>query len=420
MKKILFRFTVFFIIITAAAGATVCYLFARDNSDSSVPQSISSTVSEVQKQRDQIINEASEMRGVWIPCMSLVLSEEERSENGFRKKFSEIAQRCHDFGLNTLIVHVRPYGDAIYRSEIFPWSHILSGTQGKGVDFDPLEIILEEAHKRGLTVHAWINPLRISTGQTPSKLSEDNPYIKWKNDPDTDVNEFVFEYNGGIYYDPSDPQVRKLILDGVRELTENYDIDGIHIDDYFYPSEETDYDKEKYDSYLNTVPEGCIPLSQKEWRKNNINMLVSGMYDIVHNSEKEMVFGISPQCNFENNELISADIKSWCSINGYADYICPQIYVSNDHPVFPFRTLADKWRSFVTADIKLYFGLGLYKAGTDADSGTWLDSEDNIRTQIEYSRKKNADGFILYSYDYLSDNTARKEVKNAAPIITGK
>ncbi len=350
----------------------------------------------------------SELKGVWIPCMSLVLNESERSESGFRKKFSAIAENCSSHGLNTLIVHVRPYGDSLYRSELFPWSHILTGTQGKDPGFDPLEIILEEAHKRHLAVHAWINPLRISTGQTPPTLSSGNPYMKWKNDPETDLNELTFECDGGIYYDPSSPKTRKLILDGVRELTENYDIDGIHIDDYFYPSEETDYDKQNYDNYLKTVSDGCIPLSQGDWRKNNINMLISGMYDIIHNADKDIVFGISPQCNFDNNEKISADIKSWCGIEGYADYICPQIYVSNDHPVFPFRTLADEWCSFVKADIKLYFGLGLYKAGTDADSGTWLGSDDIIQTQIDYLRKKNVGGYILFSYDYLNKTSTLK------------
>ena len=419
MKKILFRSLVFFIIITAAAGFSVFYTLTESSGES--PPAENGNIPSEQGNYPQKKNiKISEMRGVWLPCMSLVLNEEEQNEKGFRKKISVITDRCRDYGLNTLIVHVRPFGDALYKSKIFPWSHVLSGVQGKDAGFDPLEIILEEAHKKKLAVHAWINPLRISTGQTPPELSTNNPYIKWKNDPDIDINDYAFEYNNGIYYDPSNPEVRKLILDGVREITENYDVDGIHIDDYFYPSEETDYDMKNYEAYLNSVPEGSKPLSHGEWRKNNINMLVAGMYDIVHNSEKNLVFGISPQCNFDNNDRISADIKSWCSMSGYVDYICPQIYVSNEHPVFPFKTLADEWRKYVTADIKLYFGLGLYKAGTDADGGTWLGSDDNIKTQIEYLRKIKVDGFILYSYDYLTEEAAAKEVKNAAGIIQNK
>lgn len=402
MKRKIFLTFILFCIVFTSALPTV------HHGNEKVPRNVQESEESTAPYREQITSDSTalsakddEMRGVWIPCMSLVLDDSERSESGFREKFSDIAERCVKNGLNTVIVHVRPYGDAVYRSKIFPWSHILSGTQGKAVDFDPLKIMLEEAHKRGLAFHAWINPLRISTGQTPQKLSDDNPYIKWKSDPDTDISKYTFEYGGGIYYDPSAPEVRRLILDGVRELTENYDIDGIQIDDYFYPSEETDYDRKNYESYCGTISDGSVPLSQSEWRKNNINMLVCGMYDIVHGSGRDMVFGISPQCNFENNEKISADVKSWCSISGYADYICPQIYVSNDHPVFPFRELADEWCDFVTNGMKLYFGLGLYKQETDADSGTWLDAGDVIASQKEYSRKKKTGGYILFSYDYL-------------------
>ena len=122
------------------------------------------------------------------------------------------------------------------------------------------------------------------------------------------------------------------------------------------------------------------------------------MYSAVHSSGKNAVFGISPQGNFDNDEILCADIKSWCRFRGYADYICPQLYVSNEHPIFPFESLADEWKSFVgESDIRLYYGLALYKLGTDADGGTWRP--DTTEKQKKYSEK--ADGYMLYSYDYL-------------------
>ena len=147
-------------------------------------------------------------------------------------------------------------------------------------------------------------------------------------------------------------------------------------------------------------------------------MLIEGIYSKIHSIKSNVVFGIAPQCNFDNNEKIGADVSVWCSQNGYIDYICPQLYVSNNHPTFPFNPLADKWKSTVTnPNIKLYFGLGMYKAGSDADNGTWLMSDDNLKKQIEYSRTIKTNGFMLYSYEYLENADTEKEVKNAVAII---
>ena len=356
--------------------------------------------------------EPTEMRGVWIPYMSLQLSEDERNEEAFKKKIGAMFDTCVSHKLNTVIVHVRPFGDAVYPSEYFPWSHIISGQQGKGVDFDPLKLLIEEAHRKGLSFHAWINPFRISTGHTPPSLSSDNPYSVWKNGSDT------FSYQDGIYYDPASSRVRKLIVDGARELAEKYDIDGIQIDDYFYPSEEEGYDRQSYASYLKTVSQDAVPLTLSQWRKNNVNMLIAGIYSAVHQVKEDIVFGISPQCNFDNNEKLSADIQSWCRIEGYVDYICPQLYVSPNHPVFPFNALADEWKKTVqNENIRLYFGLGLYKAGTDADGGTWQDGADHLKNEIEYLRKIGADGFMLYAFDYLTADSAKEEVVQTMAVL---
>ena len=353
-------------------------------------------------------SDLKEIHGIWIPYMSLTLSESERTQNGFHQKIDDMVQKCSEYKINTAIVQVRPFSDAIYPSKIFPYSHIIMGTQGIAPDFDCLEYIIKKFHENNIAVHAWINPLRISTGQTPSYISDKNPYKKYP----------TFTYQDGLYYDPSYPEVRKLIIDGIAEIIQNYDIDGIQLDDYFYPSEDMSYDKKSYDEYAKSVKSDFLPVSQSEWRKANINMLVEGIYSKIHFLKDNIVFGISPQCNFDNNEKIGADVNIWCSQKGYIDYICPQIYVSNDHPTFPFAPLADRWKSAVTnEDIKLYIGLGMYKAGTDADSGTWLLSDDNLQKQIQYSREIGTDGFMLYSYEYLENKFTEKEVKNAAAVI---
>ena len=348
----------------------------------------------------------NEMHGIWIPYMSLTLSSDERSKNAFENKINIMAEKCLKYKINTVIIQVRPFGDAIYPSKIFPYSHIIMGTQGISPDFDPLDITIKKFHEKNISVHAWINPLRISTGKTPPSLSDSNPY---KNYP-------TFTYDNGIYYNPAYPEVRKLIIDGIAEIIQNYDIDGIQLDDYFYPSDDLNYDKDSYDDYAKSVKSDFLPISQHEWRKANINMLIEGIYSKIHSIKSNVVFGIAPQCNFDNNEKIGADVSVWCSQNGYIDY--PQLYVSNNHPTFPFNPLADKWKSTVTnPNIKLYFGLGMYKAGSDADNGTWLLSDDNLQKQIEYSRAIKTNGFMLYSYEYLENADTEKEVKNAVAII---
>lgn len=359
-----------------------------------------------------------ELRGVWIPCMTLQASEQERTENNYRKKMEAIMSDCEHRGLNTVIVQVRPFGDALYPSRFFPWSHILSGKQGVGVDFDPLQLIIEQAHAHKLAVHAWINPLRIKLGEAPDDFAETNPFVVWKNDKNTDNDHYTFTYEKGIYYDPSYPEVRQLIINGVRELGENYEIDGLQIDDYFYPSEEKSYDKESYRRYVKSVSKGSKTLSQEEWRENNINMLVAGIHAALKSTRSDAVFGIAPQGNLENNRLLSADVQSWCRIRGYADYLCPQLYVSMEHPLFPFEQLADQWIGLTkNTSIPVYFGLGLYKAGTDADSGTWLSHSSNIQEQIRSCRQKGADGFMLYDYDHLHAAGAEQEVENAMAEI---
>lgn len=383
-------------LVLAASVVIVSVFGIRKPDESPLPSEENSEVSHSFKDE---IRAPKNMKGVWIPYMALQLEENEVTEENCRRKYSALIDCCAEKGLNTVIVQVRPFSDAIYPSKLFPMSHIISGKQGVSVDFDPLKIMIDCAHEKGLSVHAWINPFRISTGETPSAISDDNPCVQLKND---DNHQYTFNCGKGLYYNPADSTVRKLIIDGVKELLENYEIEGIQIDDYFYPEESEGCDSQSYEMYLKTVSEGCVPLSKDEWRKNNVNMLVAEIWSTVHQKSGKAVFGIAPQCNFENNEIIGADVIKWCSENGYADYICPQLYVSMEHPVFPFRKLASQWREKVTnSSTALYFGLGIYKDGTDADGGTWLSRKDNISAEINCVRELGADGYILYSCEFL-------------------
>ncbi len=384
-------------------------------SSSSVNESSSDTPSLPDDGDNQI---DMEMKAVWVPFMSMDMSNGEKGREVFEKKVDDIVENVKTMGFNTLIVHTRPFGDAIYPSSYYPWSHILTGTQGMDPGYDPMEYWVEAAHEAGLEIHAWINPLRIKAGQTPSELSSNNPYYMWQNDTIAENNQWIAELESGIYYNPAYDGVRKYIIDGVRELVEKYDVDGVHMDDYFYPTQDESFDKSAYDAYCASVEGEGEPLSLADWRKQNINMLVSGIYSAVKSIDPNIVFGISPQGNMENCEGMYADIATWGSTEGYVDYLCPQMYFTFENSYQPYGEVASEWRKLVSnPEIKLYAGLGLYKAGSDDDNGQWAESDDIIRREIEYAQSQEYDGFMLYSYDYLQTEQTEKEVENILECI---
>ena len=350
----------------------------------------------------------TEMRGVWVTYMTLDVEGEQDKERAFSDKIDTIIKDMTDGGFNTMIVQVRPFSDAIYRSVYYPWSHIISGTQGADPGFDPLRLICDKCAESGISVHAWINPYRVSTQNTPSKLSADNPYAL--------DNSIGVELDSGIYFRPESEKARELITNGVIELIESYDVDGIQFDDYFYPTDWGDSDAQAYEEYKSSADS---PLSLEDYRKENVSELIRSVYDAVHSSGKDAVFGIAPQGNLPNNDILYADVRRWCTQSGFIDYICPQIYFSLDNPALTFEDALDQWLELeMPENIKLYVGLSGYKAGTDADDGTWLDNDDILATEIKIARDKGADGFMLYSYDSLRDNDNRPELENVMRYLS--
>ncbi len=351
-----------------------------------------------------------ELLGVWVPYMSLSV---DPSQENFENNFDNIVKTAKEHKMKALIVHVRPFGDSMYLSDYFPYSHILTGTQGQDPGFDAMEYMLSKTHEEGLEFHAWINPLRIKVNETPRELSQYSPYTIWQDDGDEENDRYTMEYEGGIYLNPAYPEVRQYIISSIEELLSRYEVDGIQFDDYFYPDASLEYDSTEYEAYKSSLSDGQEAMNQLEWRRNNINSLISGVYSCIKAQSSDTVFGISPQGNIENNLDIGADVYSWGSVSGYCDYLCPQIYFSEGNEALSYSECADDWKELVTnEDVKLYIGLGLYKAGSDEDEGSWLDSDENMKSQIEYGRKLGADGFMFYSYDYLVNEQTEEEVEN--------
>ncbi len=367
----------------------------------------------------------TEMKAMWISYLEY--GNGAKTEAQFTQKMNTMFDNCVSYGMNTVIVQVRPFSDAMYESDYFPWSKYASGTLGTNPGYDPLKIMVELAHQKGLKIQAWVNPYRVTLGSTNiSSLPDGHPAKKWRNNSSETVKRRVLSYGGNLYYNPSCAAVRTLIVDGVKEIVQKYDVDGIHFDDYFYPNLGTDYetnfDATEYETYVEKCEEnGTTPKTIVQWRRSNVNTLVKKVYAAVKEVNPNVEFGISPAGNINNLLSSSAyyvNVKTWMANSGYVDYICPQIYWSFQNSTCPFAETVDKWAALKTSDsVKLYIGIAVYRAGSDVEK-EWANSDDVLKRQIEYGRSvKSVSGFAFYRYDSFQSSICQAEIANLLPIL---
>lgn len=385
---------------------TSCEMHTEGNGESTEASVFQEPVS------DQTAQTQEEMRAVWITYYEISMKAQKGGDQeSFSKKVDEMFSRVQKAGFNTVIVQVRPYSDAFYPSEIFPWSTYLTGTQGQDPGYDPLAILVERAHAHQLSIHAWFNPYRVSYNTDFSLLSKDNPARKWKEDADKSNDQWIFVLDNGIYYNPAVPEVQRMIIDGVREIVENYEVDGVHMDDYFYPSTDEKIDQAQYDAYVKSGGQ----YSPAAWRRENVNTFVSGLYAAVKAIRPEVLVGISPAGDIEKNrEQLYADAARWGEEEGYVDYLMPQLYYGFENSASPFEETARQWAELIRCDsVKLYAGLAIYKSGkedpyagpeSEGKQGPryeWINHSDIISRQVNWARKTEPyTGFALYSYQY--------------------
>ncbi len=372
-----------------------------------------------QPQNFNNINE--NMRGVWVASVLNINYPTVSTSNSALLKIEadNIIESAKNAGFNAIFLQVRPTADSLYKSKIFPWSKYLTGKEGLAPanDFDPLQYFIEQAHKKGMAVHAWVNPYRITKrldkeeAYTVNKLS--------KNHPARLHTEYVISQNGDLYFDPALPEVRDLITAGIKEIIDNYDVDGVHFDDYFYPS--TDFnDEASYKKYAKGK-------NKEDWRRENVNKLVEQVYNTVHSAnktnpdgtKKNLVFGISPFGIWANNDKIPsgsktkgnesyfshyADSKYWIN-HGIIDYIAPQIYWHIGFKIADFKVLTDWWDKQVSnSKVKLYVGLAAYRSDKGKRDTPWFRNYE-LRKQLQYLKnKKNVDGFIAFSIGSIRDS----------------
>lgn len=352
----------------------------------------------------------SEMKGVWVSYIELNTIFENKTESAAKLAIDQIMDNCVSYGLNTVFFHVRANSDAYYKSSLFKPAASVANLIGNG--FDPLAYAVASAHSRGLQLHAWVNPYRIGSNLSYRVSGVD-----------------YFQKEDKYYYVPTSAGAQKLILDGLRELTLNYAIDGIQYDDYFYPTgmsaSAESFEAADYEA-------SGKKLSVADWRRAAVDALISGSYQVAH--AKNIVFGVSPSHDYHKTySQMYADTHKWLAQPGYVDYMCPQIYFGFEHKSAPFDKRVDYWTSLPRApEVKLYVGLAIYKVA-DEDEGAgsgrneWMTHDDIMKRSVEYLRAKKVPGMIFYSYTYFDPNnhyppgsqadTVQKEVENLLPLL---
>jgi len=348
-----------------------------------------------------------EFRGVWIATV-VNIDWPKTATDGVEKEkadYLEILETYKKLNYNAVIVQVRSVGDALYPSELAPWSRFLTGKEGQAPNpyYDVLAWMIEEAHKRGFEFHAWLNPYRATFDLNKQQLSPNHDIFKHP--------EWMIEYGGKIYYDPALPEVQEHLTKVVKEVVDKYDIDAIHFDDYFYPYTvpgKTFNDTASYKKYGGG-------LSLGDWRRANVSNFVHTISTMIKTSKPWVQFGISPFGVWRNKSVdpkgsetqstanyddLYADPILWMD-QKWIDYIAPQLYWSMNNPRASYSKLV-KWWSENSNNTAIYIGHASYKIRGDGDKSWNFATE--IPNQVDFARSfKNVGGSAYFSSKWFMD-----------------
>ena len=332
-----------------------------------------------------------ELRGVWFAYYDWEAMP--REEEAFRQAAASVMDRLQALEMNAIFLHVHSHSDSYYlQSSYFPASLYAFGTMGEPLSFDPLAIMIEEAHARQISVHAWLNPYRITsnseerTNVTWQDIPEDSLVKQWRNSPEHERS--ILKYHDLYFLNPAREEVKQLLTDTITELVSKYAVDGVHFDDYFYPSinsgyEGADFDKPEYEA-------SGSDLSLADWRRENVTDLLQRIHAAVREVDPHLVFGVSPAGNLDN--LRSSSMY--------------------------FTDIDSRWMGLDRAEgIALYIGLPLFRTGDDTtfkgNESEWYSSDDIIARMIRCCRDQDAvEGFVIFDYEDLNRPGAAAETEH--------
>jgi len=351
-----------------------------------------------------------QLRAAWIATVTNIdwPSAPGLSVDQQKQEYLHLLDAVESMKMNTVIVQIKPMADSFYPSKYGPWSQWLTGVQGKDPGYNPLAFMIQETHKRHLEFHAWFNPYRVSMQSDPNKLSADHPA---RQHPD-----WLVSYGGKLYYNPGIPAVRNFLVDSIMEVVSTYDIDAVHMDDYFYPypiAGQDFSDNATYQQY------GAGKFATKaDWRRDNVNQLVHELATDIKEVKPYVKFGISPfgvwrnkvtdptgsdtSAGVQDYDDLYADTRTWIK-NNWLDYIAPQIYWNIGFPPAAYEKLVDWWSKEVAGhNIHLYIGEAAYKI--HANNAAWNNPEEipnHFKLDSQYSTVK---GNIFFSLKDLLKN----------------
>lgn len=352
----------------------------------------------------QTENPKREFRGAWLHVIGQTQWQNKSTEQA-KQYIREQLDRLHDAGCNAVIFQVRPTADALYASDLEPWSAWLTGKRGKAPEpmWDPLEYCLDEAHKRGMEFHAWLNPYRVT-----STAKEILPASHAAN---KEPHRF-FRYNGQVLFDPAWQENRDFICSVVEDIVKRYDVDAIHIDDYFYPYPAKGMklpDAESYAKFGNGMPLG-------DWRRHNVDLLIEQLHHTIKDAKPWVRFGVSPfgiwrnrksdprgseSSGLQNYDDLYADVLLWGK-KGWIDYLAPQLYWNLDTQAAPSRKLV-KWWNDNAADVDIYVGQDVKRTMDVADTSAGRPNE--LDTKVMLTRKlPNIGGNIWWHGYWVTEN----------------
>ncbi len=341
-----------------------------------------------------------EMRGLWIatvanidwPSKSTLTADQQRAE------LLDILDRASANGFNAIVFHVRPAGDAVYRSSLEPWAAMLTGTQGTDPGWDPLAFAVEQAHARGMELHAWINPFRAGSSKDSANLAPSHLFNTRR-----DLGRV---YGSQLWFDPGESAVQDHVMRVVSDIVQRYDVDAIHADDFFYPYQENDAAGKLID-----FPDSAAyarsgsTLSRADWRRANVDRFIERMYREVHLLKPAIKVGISPfgiwrpgnpagVAGLDAFNTIYADSRKWLQ-SGWVDYLAPQLYWSIAAPQQSYPALLDWWLAQNTMGRHVWPGLASYRV-SDGSASAFAPSE--IADQITLTRARaGGTGHLLYN-----------------------
>jgi len=350
-----------------------------------------------------------EFRAVWVATVSNIdwPSKPGLTTEQQKKEVINILDMHVRNGINAVILQIRPASDALYQSNIEPWSRYLTGVPGKAPSpfYDPLQFWIEQCHQRNMEFHAWLNPFRVA-------LNAEEPlagnHIAFQHP------EWIVNYGGKLYFDPGLPQTREFVVRVVTDIVSRYDIDAIHFDDYFYPYPlKEDFPDEKSFSQFNRDYQ---PNQKADWRRENVDLLIRTLSESIKKTKPWVKFGISPfgvwrnksddpegsetTAGTSNYDQLYADILKWQK-NGWIDYCLPQLYWQIGHPSVDFLTLS-KWWAAHAYNRAMYIGHAVYKLESNSTTPAWRDPSELVR-QIELIRQiPQLGGSAFYSSVHFS------------------